>query len=343
MTATAEVLVTGATGFLGRHLLEQLHHAGKQTVALVRRPETWAEDAGPEIAGHPILQKGSPIDVSPDAPGFEGVKTIVHAAAVVKHSRQAPPDLWPLNVEGTLNMVRVAAKRRARMIFVSTSGTVGCTPFPDVTADEDAPYAEKMVGRWPYYASKIKAEQEAKKLAEKLGVELVIVRPPVMLGPGDHRFRATGTVLKLMSGKFPLHPNGGMNFTDIRDVTAAIVKLVDHPSPRPIYHTPGTECSGAAFFKMVETVCGVPGPKHSLPQPLLETTFRSLHGAFTSLGVTPPHAVVDPVVVEMSGAWWGLRSLWAERELGYKQRAPMQTLVDTVDWIRRHHPDFMGR
>ena len=68
-------------------------------------------------------------------------------------------------------MVRLAARHRCRLVLVSTSGTVGCFRHPDATADEEAPYCEREVARWPYYNSKIQAEQTARKLADELGVQ----------------------------------------------------------------------------------------------------------------------------------------------------------------------------
>jgi nucleoside-diphosphate-sugar epimerase len=67
-----------------------------------------------------------------------------------------------------------------------------------MTADEEAPFAERLVARWAYYVSKIRAEREARRLAHQLGVELVIVRPPVLLGLDDHNRLSTGCVQKVL-------------------------------------------------------------------------------------------------------------------------------------------------
>ena len=134
------VLLTGATGFLGGHLLTVLAERGIKASALVRDP-----DAGTPLPGNPTVVKGSPLaPPAATAPGVAGVKTIIHTAAVVKHSQRVPDDLFALNVDGTLNMVKLAKELGARMIFVSSSGTVGCFKHDDIAADEDAPYAEAL-------------------------------------------------------------------------------------------------------------------------------------------------------------------------------------------------------
>ena len=236
-TSESTILLTGATGFLGHHLLAAFDKKGVKVSALIRSPE-----GASRLPGKPFVVRGSPL--SPPAAtkaGVAGVKTIIHTAAVVKHSQNVPKDLYPLNIDGTLNMVRLAAELGARMIFVSTSGTVGCFKHDDVVADEHAPYAD---------------EREARRLATKLGVELVIVRPPVMLGPGDHRFRSSSHVLGMMRGHVPLIPRGGMNFADIRDIAQALTRLVEVEHPHSIYHLPGTAMSLRSFFHMIGEVTG---------------------------------------------------------------------------------------
>jgi dihydroflavonol-4-reductase len=334
----SQVLVTGATGFLGGHVFTALEEAGIPATALVR-----SLDADTRFPGDPHVVKGSPLaPPSAAAPGVAGVKTILHTAAVVKHSRNIPDDLYPLNVQGTLNMVKLAAELKARLIFVSTSGTVGCFRFEDVVADEHAPYAEELAGRWPYYNSKIRAEREARKLAQKLGVDLVVVRPPVMLGPGDHRFRSSTHVLGMMQGHVPVMPRGGMHFTDVRDVANALVRLVGLPKARPTYHLPGNAMSLSSFFHMVREVTGAEVPKITVPPWLLENVVGTARGAFRALGVTPMSWIPDPVITEMAGCYWGLSTLWTHDELGYRARAPRQTLVDTADWLGRNHPSLAG-
>lgn len=57
-----------------------------------------------------------------------------------------------------------------------------------------------------------------KKYAEEHGIELVMLRPSVMLGPGDVRFRSTHIILQYIDGKVPITPTGGYSFVDVRDV-----------------------------------------------------------------------------------------------------------------------------
>jgi dihydroflavonol-4-reductase len=324
------VLVTGATGFLGRHLLRALRAKGLPAVALVRSESGWKAQPWKHEAGDVRVVEGTPLDSERwrEHPALQGVRTIVHAAGIVSHSRVAPEAMMSLNIDGTLAMVRLAAAIGARLVFVSSSGTVGCFPFKDMTADEGSPYAEPIVSNWPYYVSKIRAERDAQKLAAHLGVSLSIVRPPVLLGPDDHRHRSTGYVKKVLLNKVPAVPRGGMNFTDVRDVAAALVRLCSEERPRPIYHLPGHAMTLREFFDMVIEVSGAKPIRRPMPP-------WATRGLARVARLTPkrPSWIPDPVVLEMSTRYWGLSSLFAS-ELDYSPRLARQTLSDTVSWLR---------
>jgi len=330
---TRGVLVTGATGFLGRHLLGALRVAGASATALVRDRAAWPYR--PDEVGDVAIVEGDPGESAWHA-ATGSIGAIVHAAGIVRHTRRDPDEMIRVNVETTLQIVRAAQLLGARVVLISSSGTVGCFRHADRFADEHAPYAASMVARWPYYHSKLRAECAARRLADQLGVELVIARLPVLLGPGDHRLRSTGHVTRVLAGRVPFVPSGGISFADVRDVATAIARLATESPARAIYHLPGTSVSLAAFFQMVREVSGA-AITHRRAGPMLLDAI-----AWATRGL-PIHGIPDPVVLEMASHHWGLTSLWSQAELGYASRAPRQTLVDTVAWLRAHHPELADR
>lgn len=336
-------LITGASGFLGRHVLTALQQADPTAtpLALVRDPLAWeATDWQQALGGVPaVAGTVESLDSWADSAALDGLDGIFHLAAVVHHSRHAPEAMIHTNVQGTLNMVRLAAARRCRLIWVSTSGTVGCFREAATQADESAPYVEATVGRWPYYQSKITAEKAAFALAAELGVEMVVIRPPVLLGPGDHRFRSTSNVIRLLRGRLPFIFTGGHHFADIRDVAAAMVVAMQHPQPRPIYHMAGMASTLADFFRLTARLADVPFPKLQVATGLL----RRLAGLNHRLGAKALSLIPDPVVIEMAAHYWGLADQQARTDLGYRSRPPEETLTDTITWLRQHHPLLAGQ
>jgi nucleoside-diphosphate-sugar epimerase len=341
---TGKLLLTGASGFLGRHVLEALRRRqpARALLALVRDRAAWQELDWVARLGALATIEGSVEDADAALaadPRLAGTDTILHLAGGVRHTRRDTNAMARTNVAGTLAMVRLAGRLGARLVFVSSSGTVGCFRHSDVVADEDSPFASDTAGRWPYYASKIEAEIRAAALARKLGVELVIARPPILLGPGDHRFRSTGWVARVMLRAVPALPEGGVAFADVRDVAKSLAAIAAHASPRLVYHLHGTHCSTRAFFRMCEEVSAGPPPRIA-PFGLLYGLSVAADRLATAL--SRPSWLPDPVVIEMAAHHWAVTSLHAGRDLGHAPRPPRQTLSDTVAWLRAHHPKLAG-
>jgi len=328
-------LITGATGFLGRHILSSLRRANSRArvVALVRNPAKWKGESWTREFPDVALVTGTLFDVDQwkNHPSLAKIEGIFHLAAIVKHSRQAPDEMIRVNVEGTANMVRLAADKKCRMLFASSSGVVGCSKDFRATPDEGAGYCDDVVAGWPYYASKIQAEKKARAFADELHVELVVVRPPVMLGPGDHRFRSTSNVLRLLEGRLPFILEGDMHFVDIRDVADAMVRAMTIPSARPAYNLPGHEMSLDEFFRRVASAAGITPKWKTLPGKLLWYAAKANEMTGRRLHVLP-----DPVVIEMAGHHWGISSRYAEADLGFNARPADETLRDTVTWLKKN-------
>jgi dihydroflavonol-4-reductase len=320
-------LVTGATGFLARHLLP----ATPGALALVRARSKWEAVARLPEYGDSVPIFGEVAAPEQWSAHLEGVSTIVHMAALVRHSRQGADEVYRTNVDGTLAMVRLASQLGARLVLISTSGTVGCFSAPDLQADEDAPYCADTIKRWPYYDSKMRAEIQARALADQLGVELVTVRLPVLLGPGDHVGRSTGLIARLIAGHQRFVMKGGITFADVRDVATGLTSIIATGAPRPIYHLAGTNCSLSEFFLRCADLANAEVPRILLPAPVARFMARLADDAARLVGVRSWFP--DPVVVEMASHYWGFRSRWAH-EIGFAARPASATLHDTITWLR---------
>lgn len=302
-------------------------------MALVRDVDAWRAMDWTAGLRHVTPLIGSLLDPPAwrDAPPLRAVGAVLHLGALVRHSRRGAAEVYRVNVDGTLAMVRAAAHWGCRLVFVSTSGAVGCFRRPGGGADEDAPFCEREVRRWPYYHSKLVAEREARRLAGELAVELVVVRPPVVLGPGDHRFRTTANLLRYLQGRLPFLVHGGIHYADVRDAAGALLHAALRDRVRPVYHCTGTMSTIEEFFGLAERVSGVPAPRRIVPYPLAWGL---------AMALAPFHVLPDPVVIELASRFWTTTSRYAESDLGYRRRDPAETMADTIAWLRRHHPDL---
>src|SRR5438874_6717585 len=216
-----QVVVTGATGFLGEHLCRVLVERGHTVRGLARTRSAILADLGVEHLRGDVLS-GPELDRA-----LDGVSAVFHLAGAVSRDPDDGQRMMRLHVDGTRRVLeRMAAAGVKRMVLASTSGTVGVSKDEEVL-DESAPYAEEIVAGWPYYASKIYQERLAFEHGERLGIEVVAVNPSLLLGPGDRRLSSTGDVRKLIKRQVPVVPGGGVNFVDVRDAADATANALE--------------------------------------------------------------------------------------------------------------------
>lgn len=173
-----KVLVTGANGFVGRGLLGVLRRDYRVgPVALVRHPATDVAEGVEKRVGGALEDRDGRKEV------LDGIDTVVHLAArahVLDEPEADPLEAFRrVNVEGTLRLARQAADAGVRrFVFVSSIGVNGNeTARPFTESDEPSPDES-------YAVSKREAEDGLREMAVETGLELVIIRPPLVYGPG---------------------------------------------------------------------------------------------------------------------------------------------------------------
>ncbi|MCZ4294815.1 UDP-glucose 4-epimerase family protein [Vibrio sinaloensis] len=170
-----KLLITGSSGFVGSRLLEKVRALGTEPCLAVRKPM-------PGCSAFLISGIDSQMDWSE---ALEGIDCVVHCAARVHQMNDSASDLLEayreVNTRGTLNLARQTAQAGVkRFVFISSIKVNGefspsGHPFqPDLVHVPDDPYG----------LSKYEAEVQLRELAEKTGLEVVIIRPPLVYGPG---------------------------------------------------------------------------------------------------------------------------------------------------------------
>jgi dihydroflavonol-4-reductase len=330
-----KVLVTGATGFLGSHLVASLLANGDLVVALCREEEPDLVDQGVTVKRGDVLDKAS---VLAAARGCEG---IYHAAGKVSRDPKDAEELYKVHVEGTRNVLGAAREAGVRRVVVaSTSGTIGVGEDPDHVATEADQAPVHLLSRWPYYRAKLYAERAALE-ANGNGLEVVCVNPALLLGPGDVRGSSTDDVRRFLERRIPAVPPGGVAFVDARDAAEGMRLAMERGVPGARYLLSGCNLSVRDFFGRLARLSGVRAPWLPMPRSpeLARMGAKLLDGSllpFLDVGV-------DPVTVEMGHYYWYVDSSLAERELGWAPRDPVRTLADTIEDLRERHVVWWSR
>ena len=320
-------LVTGASGFLGGHLVAALRSHGQDVVALARNEDQALVDLGVDVRRGDVLELGNVRDAA------EGCDGAFHCAGKVSRRPEDAEELYRVHVEGTKNVVEACrAAKVTRLVIASTSGTVAVSDDPEHIASEtdDTPIA--LISRWPYYRAKLFAEQAALE-ANARGLEVVSVNPTILLGPGDLRGSSTEDVRLFLERKIPAVPPGGLSYVDARDAAEAMRLAMSKGVPGHRYLVGACNVTLREFFARLERVSGVKAPWLPMPRApeMAKVGVKALKSLSARLGLSMP---IDPLSLDMAQFYWYLDATRAETVLGWSPRDPVATLADTVNDLR---------
>lgn len=325
-------LVTGGTGFLGRHLVLELAEAGVKNLRVMATSiPAWVTELGVETV------EGSITNEDDVKRAVDGVTEVYHLAGRVSRDGEDAREMYAIHVDGTRLLCEAARESGVKsIVLASTSGTIAVTKDRDILPGEDYAPPLDIISRWPYYASKYYQEQTALERFTGRGARLVIMNPSLLLGPGDERLSSTKVVLDFMAEKIFAVPTGGLSFVDVRDAAAAFRAAMERGHHGERYLLGSANWTFRKFFERLARLTKKPAPAFSLPSKLAVTGAQLIHDVWRQWKLAPP---VEPAAIEMAEYFWYLNSSKAESELGFAPRDPAETLQDTVNYLREN---FLG-
>jgi nucleoside-diphosphate-sugar epimerase len=316
------VLVTGATGFVGRHVAPAFHDAGFRVRALTRSAARAQHlgDLGFElVTGR--LEDGSLLDEA-----CAGVDVVVHLAALT-HAR-GEDEYHRVNVTGTQRLLEAALQQRVgRFVFLSSLAAAGpCIDGRGVSA-ADQPRPLTAYGR-----SKLAAEQVCMNAADR--IRMVILRAPAVYGPWDtdlfHFFR----IAKYGFIPVPTGPERRLQMVHAADLAAALVRGVVAPAARGVYHIAEPRSySWEAVGRMVGAAVGRRVRALPVPAALL----GGLAGVVeTAAGLVGSSSIFNrDKARELLAPGWLCETESARAEMGYEARIGLdEGLRATARWYR---------
>ncbi len=323
-----EVLVTGATGFVGAAVARRLIARGKAVRLLHRSGSDTSNIEG--LAGTRVVgDLGDPASLQR---AVEGCEAVFHVAADYRLWVPRPEEIYRINVEGSVALIRAAtAAGVSRVVYCSSVAVLGIDKARP-PSDETTPVAlHHMIGH--YKRSKFQAEEAVKKLVAEEKAPVVIVNPSTPVGPRDIKPTPTGRLIRDAAlGKMPAYVDTGLNVVHVDDVAEGHILAFEKGRIGERYILGGDDMSLREILAVIAEAAGRKPPAVRLPRRALFPLAVAVEGWARFVSKKEPLFTVDGL--RMAGKRMYFSSEKAKRELGYAPRPGRHALADAVKWMR---------
>lgn len=317
------VLVTGATGFLGSELARQLCRRGDDVRVLVRAASDRRRLDGLAVAE----VVGDVTDRESVARGLEGVELVHHVAAHYEIGTRDPEAMRRINVDGTANVLEEAAARGIPSVYVSSVAAQG----PTGTRPEDETYWAPRPAPSVYGETKRAAHEVFKRLAEE-GASVRAAMPVTIYGPDDPSL--IGTIHSWFArGLMPIGTirDNVVSWVHVADCAAGLIAIADAGRDGDGYVLSAQAVPVGEWFEVLAEAAGRRKPVAYVPFGLVEGALRVARPVASVLRL--PRELLDegPAMVTSNFAYSGEK---ARRELGWQPRSLREGMADTMAWYR---------
>ena len=315
-------LVTGASGFLGWHVVQVLRQRGIPVRALVRKPQA-VKDLDAEVV------PGDLRDASSVERAMAGCGLVFHVAADYRLWVRDPSEMFRSNVDGTRNVMDAA--RQAGVERVVYTSTVGCIGFvKGGLGDENSAVTfSDMAG--PYKQSKDQAEQVALEYARG-GLPVVIVNPTTPVGEHDVKPTPTGkTIVDFLRGAMPAYIDTGLNVVDARETAEGHWLACERGRVGERYILGSENLTLRQIFETLSAISGRPAPRTRIPW-LVAWLAGVISTGLANLTGKEPRVPIAAVQMARKKMW--VTHAKAERELGFRPSPAGVALRRAADWFQ---------
>lgn len=273
-----KVIVTGATGLVGSHLLIELSQQENQLIALYRNDEAktlisklFDYYKKSDFFDRINWQKADISNLELLKDKFIDAKTVYHTAALVSFEKKDALKLYKTNVEGTKNVLEaIRVNKVPSLAFISSVASIRNKNTKGFFVENGEVEGER---EWSEYA-RSKTESELLVLkAKSQGLQTVIVNPGVILGPGDITKSST-VIFNTIKQGLSFYTLGVNGFVDVRDVVDSVLLLSNLNKTESRYVCVGVNTSFKALFEVVAKSLDVSAPKYKANKIMLAIAWR---------------------------------------------------------------------
>ncbi len=339
------VLVTGANGFLGRHLVAELLRRNYQVRALVRNIDGANSQHYHHSKKYPNARPLPPLHHLPieciagDLTRPEtltgaatGCAAVIHAAALATVNPARNPALWATNDAGTAAVLALARQAAVgRFVYVGTANIFGFGPRHQ-PGDETQPFAGQRYGL-DYMDSKRAASQRVLQAVADWQLPAVLVHPTFMLGPGDAKPTSNALLLELWRGQLPGYPAGGKNYVYVGDVAVAAVNALTLGRVGESYILGHENLSYREAFTLMANIMQVAPPRWPVP-PALARFYGTVADFKARLTGRPSAVNAAMTAVANDGHYF--RVAKAVQELQMPQTPVAQAVKEAFEWFKEY-------
>lgn len=324
------VLVTGANGFIGSHVVRLLVGEGQAVRCFLRKDSNRVNLEGYEFKDRLEFTYGDLRDIGSLRKAVKGAKIVYHIAAYAHLWYPDPKIVYEINHGGSRNVFQVCREEGVeKVIYTNTAAILRGGTKQDPSNEGAVLTLDKMPGH--YTRSKLLAYEEALKYA-KNGLPVVIVSPTTPIGEGDCNLTPPGKmIVNFLRGKLPAYIDTVINYIDVEDVAAGHILAEKKGRAGERYILGAYNLTLEEIFGILSKITGKPAPQLKLPAaPLLPLGFLCEK---ISEWITHKEPPIPWEGLRLAKRPFAFDSSKAVRELGLPQSGIEAALRKAIDWF----------